>query len=62
MNKSIERIKREHALLLESIELTSMPFAVYDNKDRLIAWNHPYERLVARAFSEQVRGRGLLPA
>ena len=65
MNKSIERIKREHALLLESIELTSMPFAVYDNKDRLIAWNQPYERLHALAFSElraQADRHGLLYA
>ena len=52
MTKSIEQIKREHALLLESIELTAMPFAVYDNQDRLIAWNQPYEKVHALGFSK----------
>jgi len=51
MAKSIDRIKREHALLLESIEVSSMPFAVYDNEGRLIAWNQPYEKLHSLAFS-----------
>jgi diguanylate cyclase (GGDEF)-like protein len=51
MSKSIERIKREHALLLESIEVSSMPFAVYDSHARLIAWNQPYEQLHSLAFS-----------
>ena len=51
MAKSIERIKREHALLLESIEVTSTPFAIYDRQGRLIAWNQPYEKLHALAFS-----------
>ncbi len=51
MAKSIERIRREHALLLESIEVTSTPFAIYDNQGRLIAWNNPYEKLHALAFS-----------
>jgi diguanylate cyclase (GGDEF)-like protein len=51
MAKSIELIKREHALLLESIEVTTTPFAVYDSQGRLIAWNRPYENLHALAFS-----------
>ncbi len=51
MTKSIERIRREHALLLESIEVTSTPFAVFDNQDRLIAWNQSYETIHAQAFS-----------
>ena len=51
MAKSIERIRREHALLLESIEVTSTPFAIYDRQGRLIAWNNPYEKLHALAFS-----------
>jgi diguanylate cyclase (GGDEF)-like protein len=46
-----ERIRREHALLIESIEVTPTPFAVYDDQDRLIAWNKPYERVHAAAFS-----------
>lgn len=51
MSKSIEQIKREHALLLESIEVSSTPFAVFDSQDRLVAWNQPYERVHALAFS-----------
>lgn len=45
-----ERIRREHALLVESIEVTPTPFAVYDDCDRLIAWNEPYEKVHALAF------------
>lgn len=52
MAKSIEQIKREHALLLESIEVTTNPFAVYDSQDRLIAWNQAYEAVHALAFNE----------
>ncbi|NLD54361.1 MAG: diguanylate cyclase [Burkholderiaceae bacterium] len=52
MAKSIEQIKREHALLLESVEVTSNPFAVYDSQDRLIAWNQAYEAVHALAFNE----------
>lgn len=48
--KEFERIRREHALLIESIEVTPTPFAVYDDVDRLIAWNEPYERVHALAF------------
>jgi len=45
-----ERIRREHALLVESIEVAPTPFAVYDEQDRLIAWNKPYERVHGSAF------------
>jgi diguanylate cyclase (GGDEF)-like protein len=48
--KEFERIRREHALLVESIEVTPTPFAVYDEQDRLVAWNEPYERVHALAF------------
>jgi diguanylate cyclase (GGDEF)-like protein len=48
--EEFERIRREHALLIESIEVTPTPFAVYDERDRLIAWNEPYERVHALAF------------
>ena len=51
MSKTIEQIKREHALLLESIEVSSTPFAVFDSQDRLVAWNQPYERIHSLAFS-----------
>ena len=51
MSKNIEQIKREHALLLESIEVSSTPFAVFDSQDRLVAWNQPYEKVHALAFS-----------
>src|SRR5687768_2059532 len=50
--EGFERIRREHALLIESIEVTPVAFAVYDDQDRLIVWNKPYERLHARAFEK----------
>lgn len=62
MAKSIEQIKREHALLLESIEVTTNPFAVYDSQDRLIAWNQAYEQVHALGFSklrDKANGRRL---
>jgi diguanylate cyclase (GGDEF)-like protein len=62
MAKSIEQIKREHALLLESIEVTTTPFAVYDSQDRLIAWNQAYEAVHALGFGklrEKANGRRL---
>ena len=51
-DSDFERIKREHALLIESIEVAPTPFAVYDDEDRLIAWNEPYERVHALAFEK----------
>lgn len=62
MAKSIEQIKREHALLLESIEVTTNPFAVYDSQDRLIAWNQAYESVHALGFAklrDKANGRRL---
>ncbi|MGE3923244.1 MAG: GGDEF domain-containing protein [Lautropia sp.] len=47
-----ERIRREHALLVESIQVAPIPFAVYDDQDRLIAWNRPYEQVHAQAFAK----------
>jgi diguanylate cyclase (GGDEF)-like protein len=40
----------EHRMLRESVEHNPMPFAVYDNRDRLIAWNEAYEATHAEAF------------
>ncbi len=37
-----QRIVSEHKLLLEAIEHTPIPFAVYDQDDYLIVWNEPY--------------------
>jgi len=51
VSDEFERIRREHALLIESIQVTPTPFAIYDDGDRLIAWNEPYERVHALAFS-----------
>jgi len=51
-DEEFERIKREHALLIESIEVTPVAVAVYDDQDRLIVWNKPYERVHARAFEK----------
>jgi diguanylate cyclase (GGDEF)-like protein len=45
-----QRLAAEHRMLRESIENTPMPYAVYDNQDRLIAWNKAYEATHADAF------------
>jgi diguanylate cyclase (GGDEF)-like protein len=45
-----QRLATEHRMLRESIENTPMPYAVYDDKDRLIAWNKAYEATHADAF------------
>jgi diguanylate cyclase (GGDEF)-like protein len=44
------RLVAEHRMLRESIENTPMPYAVYDDQDRLIAWNVAYEATHAEAF------------
>lgn len=44
------RIASEHRMLRESVENNPMPFAVYDDEDRLIAWNKAYEATHAEAF------------
>lgn len=45
-----ERLVAEHRMLRESVENNPMPFAVYDDQDRLIAWNKSYEATHAEAF------------
>ncbi len=45
------RIVAEHRMLRESVEHNPMPFAVYDDEDRLLAWNKAYEATHAQAFS-----------
>lgn len=50
--EELERIRREHALLVESIEVTPVAFALYDNCDRLIFWNKTYEKVHAQAFDK----------
>lgn len=44
------RVAAEHRMLRESIESTPMPYAVYDDRDCLIAWNKAYEAIHAEAF------------
>ena len=51
-DEDFERIRREHALLVESLEVTPVAFALYDDQNRLIFWNQAYERCHARAFEE----------
>jgi diguanylate cyclase (GGDEF)-like protein len=46
----VHRLMAEHRMLRESIENTPMPYAVYDDQDRLIAWNKAYEATHADAF------------
>ena len=47
-----ERIRREHALFLESIEVSPVAFALYDSQDRLVIWNNTYETVHAHAFEK----------
>jgi hypothetical protein len=56
LDGDLDRIRREHALLIESIEFTPVAVAVYDDHDRLIFWNKPYERVHASAFAK-LRGK-----
>jgi diguanylate cyclase (GGDEF)-like protein len=46
----VHRLAAEHQMLRESIENNPMPYAVYDDQDRLIAWNKAYEATHADAF------------
>ena len=46
----VHRLVAEHRMLRESIENTPLPYAVYDDRDCLIAWNKAYEALHAEAF------------
>src|ERR1051325_10156399 len=44
-------VDAERRLLLESIEVTPTPYALYDADDRLVAWNPSYAQLHEPAFS-----------
>ena len=44
-------MEREHRLLLESVQHCPMPYALYDEEDRLLVWNEAYERIYARTFA-----------
>jgi diguanylate cyclase (GGDEF)-like protein/PAS domain S-box-containing protein len=41
----------ERELLLESVEVTPAPYALYDKQDRLVAWNKSYQELHEPVFS-----------
>lgn len=45
-----ERICREHKLLIEAIQTAEGPVAIYDDQDRLIAWNAGYQMIHQEAF------------
>jgi PAS domain-containing protein len=48
--KALEQVLAERELLLESVEVTPAPYALYDNQDRLVAWNKSYRELHEPAF------------
>lgn len=50
-----ERAEQEHRLLAESIDTNPMPFAVYDQSDRLRAWNRAYARTHEGVFAQLSR-------
>jgi PAS domain-containing protein len=47
---AVDRVVAEHRMLRESVENNPMPYAVYDDRDRLIAWNKAYQATHAEAF------------
>ena len=47
----LDRLAREHTLLVEVIAVSPGPVSVYDDEDRLIAWNDAYARIHATAFA-----------
>jgi len=47
-----ENDQHEYRLLLESIHEYPMPFAIYDENDRLCTWNKHYENIYARVFNK----------
>ncbi|MGF1611499.1 MAG: response regulator [Kiloniellales bacterium] len=49
--RQLAEVDRARRLLLESIEVTPTPFALYDAEDRLVAWNSSYQRHHEPAFS-----------
>jgi diguanylate cyclase (GGDEF)-like protein/PAS domain S-box-containing protein len=48
--RRLEGALGERELLLESIEVTPTPFALYDKNDRLIAWNKSYQDIHGPGF------------
>lgn len=48
----IQQQKREHQLLLESVHHYPMPYAVYDENNKLIVWNNSYEKIYKRVFDK----------
>jgi len=49
--EDLDRIIKEHRMLLEAIELAPTPFAVYDDEDVLVAWNPAYEGIHSQVFA-----------
>jgi len=50
--EDLDRIIKEHRMLLEAIELAPTPFAVYDDEDVLVAWNPAYEGIHSQVFAK----------
>ncbi len=46
----VERLLAEHRFLTESIFASTMPQAIFDDRDTLIIWNDAYEALYQKAF------------
>ncbi len=52
MGFSGKQNQREYQLMLESIQQCPMPYAIYDEKDRLCVWNKPYEEINKHYFEQ----------
>ncbi len=48
----IQRIVKEHRMLVEAIQMAPTPFAVYDDEDNLVAWNPAYESIHSKVFAD----------
>ncbi len=46
----LERVIEEHRIFKETIEHSPVQFCVYDQQDRIIAWNDAYEEIHREAF------------
>jgi len=50
--ETLRQIIREHRVFREAVEHSPVHFCVYDEDDRLIAWNPGYEENHPEAFAE----------
>ncbi len=45
----LERLQAEHRFLVEGLQVSTMPLAIYDDQGRIIVWNDAFEALFDKA-------------